>query len=69
MQVIVYAHGEGQVAIITPAPEYQDRLIDLAGRHVPDGSLWRIMNSEELPSRDSRNQWRWTDSGPLAVAE
>jgi hypothetical protein len=26
-------------------------------------------NGTDLPSREDRARWRWTDSGPLTVAE
>lgn len=68
MQVIVFPHNDG-VAVIVPAPELADQIEAVARKDVPEGAPWRIMAIDELPSYDTRDQWRWTESGPLAIAE
>lgn len=65
---IVYQDGAG-VSVITPAPEYADQIEAVAQRDVPTGAAWRIMDDSELPTRDTRDRWAWTESGPLAIAE
>lgn len=55
MQVIVTKVGNG--VAITPAPYTP-----------PEGVEWRLMYASSLPSRDSRDRWLWTSSGPLDVA-
>ena len=69
MQVIIFPNGIGGVAVIIPAPEYADQIDAIAAKDVPAGKLWRIVDAIDLPSREDRARWRWTDSGPLTVAE
>lgn len=66
MNVIIYPIGTS-VAVIYPAPECGLSDEQVAQKDVPEGKPWRIIDASELPSRDVRDQWRWTDSGPLAV--
>lgn len=68
MQVIIFPQESGGVSVITPAPEYAGQIEAVAAKDVPAGKAWRIIDASELPSRDTRDRWRWTDSGPLAVA-
>ena len=67
MKRIIYPTDGGGVAVIIPAPEFEDQIEVVAAKDVPAGKSWRIIDASELPSRDVRDQWRWTDSGPLAV--
>lgn len=67
MQVIVFHMGNGKVALVIPAPEYADQIEAVAEKDVPEGKQWRIIDAAELPPRESRDRWRWTDSGPLSV--
>lgn len=69
MQVIIFPQDNGGVSVIYPAPEYADQIAAIAAKDVPAGKQWRIIDAVDLPSRDSRDNWRWTDSGPLAIAE
>ena len=69
MQVIIFPQENGGVSVITPAPEFADQIEAVAAKDVPAGKAWRIIDAVDLPSRDSRDNWRWTDSGPLAIAE
>lgn len=69
MQVIIFQQGHGGVSVIYPAPEYADQVEEVARADVPEGAAWRIVSLAELPPRESRDRWRWTDSGPLKVSE
>jgi hypothetical protein len=68
MQVILFPNDNGGVSVIIPAPEFADQIEAVANKDVPEGKPWRIVDDSELPSRDSRDRWLWTDSGPLDVA-
>ena len=69
MQVIIFPQDNGGVSVIYPAPEYADQIEAVAAKDVPAGKAHRIIDASALPSRDSRDNWRWTDSGPLTIAE
>jgi hypothetical protein len=69
MQVIIFPQDDNKVSVITPAPEYADQIEAVAAKDVPAGKAHRIIDAADLPSRDSRDLWRWTDSGPLEIAE
>ena len=68
MQVIIFPQDDNKVSVVIPAPEFADQIEAVAQKDVPAGKLWRIIDDSELPSRDSRDRWLWTESGPLAVA-
>jgi hypothetical protein len=68
MQVIIFPQGDNKVSVVIPAPEFADQIEAVAHKDVPEGKPWRIVDDSELPSRDSRDRWRWTESGPLDVA-
>jgi hypothetical protein len=68
MQVIIFPQDNGGVAVIIPAPEFADQIESVAQKDVPAGNPWRIVDDSELPSRDSRDRWLWTESGPLDIA-
>jgi hypothetical protein len=65
---IIYEGDNSGVAVIIPAPEFADQIEAVAAKDVPAGKPWRIVDDSELPSRDSRDRWLWTESGPLGVA-
>jgi hypothetical protein len=69
MQVIIFPNDNGGVAVIIPAPEFSDQIDAIAAKDVPAGKLWRIVDAIDLPSREDRARWRWTESGPLGVSE
>ena len=69
MQVIVFQNEVGGVSVVWPTPEFSGDLADHAAEVVPSGLPWRLMEASSLPSRGVRNLWRWTETGPLAVAE
>jgi len=66
-QRIIYQTDGGGVAVVIPAPDCGLTIEQIAEKDVPAGKSWRIINSEDLPSRDTRDQWRWTESGPISV--
>jgi hypothetical protein len=68
MQVIIFPQDDNKVAVVIPAPEYADQIEAIAHKDVPEGKPWRLIDDTDLPSRDSRDRWRWTASGPLDIA-
>jgi hypothetical protein len=68
MQVIIFQQGDNKVSVVVPAPEFADQIEAVAAKDVPAGKPWRIVDANDLPSRDSRDRWLWTESGPLDVA-
>lgn len=68
MQVIIYPSDGGGVAVIYPVPEFSGQINAIAAKDVPAGKPWRAIEAASLPPRSSREQWRWTTSGPLVVA-
>jgi hypothetical protein len=68
MQVIIFPQDDNKVSVVTPAPEFADQIEAVAAKDVPAGKTWRIVDDNVLPSRDSRDRWLWTESGPLDVA-
>jgi hypothetical protein len=68
MQVIIFPQDNGGVSVIIPAPEFADQIEAVAQKDVPAGKPFRIISDSELPARDSRDRWLWTDQGPLDVA-
>lgn len=69
MQVIIFPQDDNKVSVIFPVPEYEDRLEIIALKDVPPNKPWRVVDAGSLPPRESRDKWRWTESGPLEVAE
>lgn len=67
MQVIIFPENDGGVSVIIPTPEYLDQIEAVAGKDVPKDKPWRIVDDSELPSREFRDQWQWTESGPLTI--
>jgi len=67
MQVIIYQQENGLIAVVTPAPEFEDQLEWVAEKDVPPGKVWRVIDSSLLPSRDIHDRWVWTDEGPIGV--
>lgn len=67
MQVIIFQQENGGVSVIIPTPDYTDQIEAVANKDVPKGRPWRIIRDSQLPSRDFRDQWQWTDSGPLTI--
>ena len=69
MQVIIFPQDDYKISVIYPAPEYADQIEAVAHKDVPEGKPWRIIDDSELPSREFRDKWQWTESGPLTIAE
>lgn len=67
MKVIIYPNDGGGVALVFPTPEFSDQIEAVAAKDVPAGKPWRIVDTDDLPDRATRNLWRWTASGPLGV--
>jgi hypothetical protein len=68
MQVIIFPQDDNKVSVVVPAPEFADQIEAVGQKDVPAGKSFRIIDDSELPSRDSRDRWLWTESGPLGVA-
>lgn len=68
MQVVVFPNENG-VAIMYPAPEFADQIEAVAKKDVPADTPYRIMDVKDLPSRETRDLWFWTEEGPLGVKE
>lgn len=69
MQIIIFPQDNNKVSVIIPAPEYADQINAVAQKDVPEGKPWRIIDDSELPSREFRDKWRWTETGPLKLSE
>jgi hypothetical protein len=67
MQVIIFPQDDNKVSVVVPAPEFANQIEAVAAKDVPAGKAWRIVDNSELPSRDSRDRWLWTESGSLVV--
>lgn len=67
MQVIIFPQDDNKVSVIIPAPEYADQIEAIAHKDVPENKPWRIIDASELPPREVRNRWLWTDNGQLTV--
>jgi hypothetical protein len=68
MQVIIFPQDDNKVSVIIPALEFENQIEAVALKDVPKGRPWRIVQDSSLPSRESRNYWLWTNSGPLLVS-
>ena len=68
MQVIIFPQDDNKVSVIIPAPEFYNQIEAVAQKDVPPGKPWRIIDNNELPSRESRGRWLWTNSGALGIA-
>jgi hypothetical protein len=68
MKVIIYPQDNGLVAVMVPAPEFEDQIEAVAQKDVPEGKPWRIVDDSILPSRDVHARWIWSDEGPIALA-
>lgn len=65
MQIIIFPTDENRVAVLSPAPGMD--IAEIAAKDVPTGKPWRIIDESELPARETRDRWLWTESGPLDV--
>lgn len=62
MNRIIYPNLEGGVCVIIPTPEALESMSieEIAGKDVPQGIEYKIIDVSELPSdRTFRNAWSW----------
>jgi hypothetical protein len=60
---IIYPTDEGGVAIVIPSPEALETMTieDIAAKDVPAEKLFKIVNTEDVPSdRTFRAAWEYT---------
>jgi hypothetical protein len=57
MKCIAYTRQEGGVSVIHPAPEFQSQIEMIADKDTPAGVLYKILNTNDLPSRETRSAW------------
>ena len=69
MQVVVYPNDAGGVSLVYPVPEFSGQIQAIAQKDVPQGKPWRVVLVGELPPPEARDRWRWTDEGPLDLAD
>jgi len=66
MKVIIYPN-DGGVAVVTPAPDYEDQIEAVASKDVPEGMPWRVIEDKELPPLELGSRWKWSKNGPIKV--
>ena len=55
---IIYPNDEGGVSILIPAPDCELSLEQIAGKDVPAGKPYQIVDASEIPEdRSYRNAW------------
>ena len=55
---IIYPNDEGGVSIVVPAPDCELSLEQIAGKDVPAGKPYQIVDASEIPSsREYSNAW------------
>ena len=55
---IIYPNDEGGVSILIPAPDCELSLEQIAGKDVPAGKPYQIVDASEIPDdRSYRNAW------------
>jgi hypothetical protein len=55
---IIYPNDEGGVSIVVPAPDCELSLEQIAGKDVPAGKPYQIVDASEVPDdRTYRNAW------------
>jgi hypothetical protein len=55
---IIYPNDQGGVSIVVPAPDCELSLEQIAGKDVPAGKPYQIVNVSEIPDdRTYRNAW------------
>jgi hypothetical protein len=57
---IIYPNDNGGVVILTPSPNWNGTLEELAVKDVPSGKPYKIVDGSEIPSdRTFRNAWEY----------
>lgn len=55
---IIFPNDEGGVSIVVPAPDCELSLEQIAGKDVPAGKPYQIVDASEIPDdRTYRNAW------------
>jgi hypothetical protein len=55
---IIFPNDEGGVSILIPAPDCELSLEQIAGKDVPAGKPYQIVDASEIPEdRSYRNAW------------
>ena len=59
MDRIIYKTDDGGIAVIIPTQEALARygIVAIAKKDVPTGKPYKIINSADLPSRETREAW------------
>lgn len=58
MKCIVYTRPDGGVSVVHPVPEFMDQIEILADKDVPAGLLYKIIDTSDLPPRETRSAWQ-----------
>ena len=59
---IIYPNDEGGVSIVVPAPDCELSLEQIAGKDVPAGKPYQIVDVSEIPDdRSYRNAWTYVE--------
>lgn len=66
---IIYPNDDGTVIVLIPIMDGGLSIEQIVAKDVPAGKPWRLVSATELPPRESRVRWRWSESGPLAVED
>jgi hypothetical protein len=57
MKCIAYTRQDGGVSIIYFSVEYMDKIKMIADKDTPSGLYYKILNTSDLPSRETRSAW------------
>ena len=57
MKCIAYNRQDGGVSVIYASPEYMDSIEMIASKDVPSGLYYKILNTSDLPPRETRSAW------------
>jgi hypothetical protein len=59
---IIFPNDEGGVSIVVPAPDCELSLEQIAGKDVPAGKPYQIVDVSEIPDdRTYRNAWTFVE--------
>jgi len=59
---IIYPNDKGGVSIVVPAPDCELSLEQIAGKDVPAGKPYQVLNVSEIPDdRTYRNAWTYEE--------
>ena len=57
MQCVIYKTDEGGVAVVLPNLSCGLTIDEIARKDVPTGKAYKIINVDDLPSRETRDAW------------